>query len=347
MRTQVKYALAIGVPLLVFIVVLIVLLVPGHKGSRFVCRKDQECNQGKCKKGACSCDQGWGGAQCNVNLDLAKPLTGSTGKCSLQPVPCNSTADCRNACGATSTEFVCQQVTKDQNPFGKEGSFCLPAKPINQCAAVTTDPGHHIPGKWTWVGWDDVDAQAWSCLCEYPTFYPQDTTTGQCLKSEKLCEFGKWTYPCVRQEDGSCKDLTPAEVQALAGTHPLYNGQCSCKDVACTSDDQCVVGCVDGTCVSQRLGLNSQGLPTCVQDTCPSPLACSQENPCANGSPCVNGTCLSSTLACSKDSDCPSRVCENGVCNMGKWTIADFPPYTYGFCQCPSTCVMTSRGCQC
>lgn len=336
----------IGFPMLAFVTVLIILLVPGRH-TRFTCKSNQDCNQGTCKDGTCQCPVGWSGAKCNVNLNLVQPITGSTGKCSLQPIACTSTADCRNACGASSVEFTCQQVSPEQNPFGKEGNYCLPAKPINQCAAVTTDPSHHIPGKWTWVGWDEVDAQAWSCLCEYPNFYPQDVTTGQCLKSEELCEFGKWTYPCVRQSDGTCKELTPSEIQKLVGSHPLFHGQCSCKNVSCTSDDQCVVGCVNGTCVNQRLGLNSQGLPTCVQDTCSSPIACSTDNPCKNGSSCVNGTCLSPDLTCSKDSDCPSRVCENGVCDLGKWVTADFAPYTYGFCQCPPTCQMTSRGCQC
>jgi hypothetical protein len=201
------------------------------------------------------------------------------------------------------------------------------------------------------VGWQGVEAMAWTCECEFPSFYPMDMATGKCEKSSQVCRHGTWTYPCKLNKDDftKCDPLTFDEEQALIGTAPLMNGLCDCQDVPCKNDDQCAVACVGGKCANQRLGLDpTSGLPVCVQDTCKAGLPCVTNKDCGAGVACLNGFCASSEMACTTDKDCPYPIkCKDGKCFTGEWKIADFPPYTYGFCDCPDGCTSTGYGCDC
>lgn len=201
--------------------------------------------------------------------------------CGSEAIPCDISDP--GACSECSGEgFVCTSVGSNDTNYGVEGTFCLPAKPQSACARFPVDHSEHMQGRFRWAGWAGVNAQNWQCECPYPQYYPMDTTStsadvGACKRSSALCRYGTWNYPCVRKVDeetgevipDQCEDLTPEEEDALAGSDPLQNGMCSCKNVPCVDDEDCAGDCVGGVCVNQRLSMNpTLGVPECVRDTC-------------------------------------------------------------------------------
>jgi hypothetical protein len=207
------------------------------------------------------------------------PASAST-TCGSEAIPCDlGDADACSVCGGG---FVCTNVGANDTNYNVEGTYCLPAQPDSACSRFPVDHSEHMQGRFRWTGWAGVNVQNWQCDCPYPQYYPMDTTlssadTGACKRSSALCRNGVWKYPCVRKVDeetgeiipDQCEDLSPEEEDALAGTDPLQNGLCSCKDVPCVDDGDCAGDCMGGVCVNQRLSMSpTLGVPECVRDTC-------------------------------------------------------------------------------
>lgn len=253
-------------------VMLVLLLKPGKvkPSPPRPCSASSDCqNGGTCTNGVCTCTAQWTGDRCQTLALPPSAARSATQACGSTPVQCVTDLDCRQ-CGGT-VKFACTELTGDENWANLSGKYCLPEKPRDQCM-VDTGAGSYdkaIPGMYTWQGWKDVETQKWTCTCEYPRFYESAVggdNSGACVKSQQLCKFGIWHYPCM----GKQCNLSPEQQTQLVGTSPLQNGYCQCDKVPCTIGTQCASGdCVDGVCINQRTGLDSKtGLPVCVRDTC-------------------------------------------------------------------------------
>lgn len=253
-------------------VALVLLLKPGKVKpvAPRKCTSSADCqNGGTCTNGVCTCTAQWTGDRCQTLALPPSATSGATQACGLNPVQCVTDIDCRQ-CGGT-VQFACTELTGDDNWANLSGKYCLPAKPTDTCV-VDTGAGTYdkaIPGVYTWQGWKDVNTQKWTCTCEYPRFYQPAVggdNNGACVKSQQLCKFGIWHYPCM----GKQCNLSPEQQKQLLGTSPLQNGYCQCDHVPCTSGSQCASGeCEGGVCINQRTGLDPKtGLPVCVRDTC-------------------------------------------------------------------------------
>ena len=276
---------SLAFPFVLGLTVLLVVLLTKDQSDQsdpvFTCTANTDCSHsGTCTDGACVCDNNWTGDQCQILKTPPLLMTMGNDTCSRQPQSCANDNDCALKCtpvippgptiqsqytNTNRTIYTCQQMSKDDNAAGLEGSFCLPPKPESECARANLP--HAIAGTLTWKGWAGVDAQGWSCGSEFPSFYPQNQETGACDLSSQVCRKGKWRFPC--DGDKCDVDLTPEQQSKLMHTTPLFNGRCVCDDTDCTSDLQCVTKCVAGKCAAQRTGLDPlTGLPTCVADTC-------------------------------------------------------------------------------
>ena len=347
---------SITFPLVLGIVVLILVLKSKDQSVSTPvskCKDDAECSHsGTCTNGGCVCSANWTGDKCQILKTPTLLMTMGNDTCSRQPQSCANDNDCAVKCtpvippGATiesqfantnRTIYTCQQMSKQDNAAGLEGSFCMPPKPASECARADL-PGT-IAGTLTWRGWAGVDAQGWSCASEFPSFYPQNQQTGACELSSQVCRKGKWRFPC--DGDKCDVDLTAEQQSKLMHTAPLFNGRCVCDDTDCTSDVQCVTKCVGGKCAAQRTGLDPlTGLPTCVADTCwNNPVNPAGEWVASKAAPYTDGYCKCASGATITDQGCqwhnegmirpPAFLCPDNCSGNGR-CVAE------GKCECKS-----------
>lgn len=326
------------------------------------CSSDTDCNyHGSCVNGSCKCNSPWGGPFCTVlgNLNDAALKSGGGVQCSQVPTPCKTDTDC-GVCNQDDIEYSCQSVSASQNNKGLSGTFCLPTPPNSAClTGVST--ADSIPGFYTWQGWADVETQAWTCACEFPNFYPLTTVssggnqTVACTKSPQVCQFGDWTYPCLRDPQNPLVCL---------------NQQCS-VDSECTDPNQkclpitedkkvCQLPPVPCDTVSDCPGCGtSQYDPTkytpdqitglcgtaCVAQA--SQQTCQVDSNCGAYSTCVNGSCVTKTCqkTCKLNSDCGEYPCVNGTCVTSPTTLVGANPFEYGLCDCSNQSCSTDADC--
>lgn len=291
------------------------------------CSDSTEClNTGECVDSRCKCPPQWTGDRCQTIAAPPTVLSASTAACGAQPVTCTSDADC-GVCSGT-VPFECTELKASQNAAGLEGNYCLPAAPKEEC---TLDPGRgkyseRVPGVYMWQGWQDVETQQWSCVCEYPSYYPPDTETGACTKSQELCRGGKWHYPCIQTPQGPQCNLTPEQERQLVGSSPLQNGFCECENAPCTENSQCASNkCgADGKCMNQRTGLDPKtNIPICVRNSCapqgkwvtlPEPPYTFGYCDCAGGSVDTGYGCV--PVVPDTRPRCPQNCSYNGRCGQ-------------------------------
>lgn len=283
------------------------------------CSSDADCNNhGTCVNGACKCNSPWGGPFCNVlgNLAVASTAGGASVNCSQTPLPCKNNADCAPC--STDIEYSCQSINASQNAKGVTGNFCLPTPPASDCLTGVTR-ADSIPGTYTWNGWADVETQQWTCNCEFPNFYPLDTVsnTSACIKKDSVCQFGDWTYPCLRDP----KD-------------PLVCLNKECTDsTQCSPEEQCLP--IKGDKKVCQLPVNScttvGDCPGCDASGCPG---CTPDQLSAYcGQTCVNKVCYK-TCKVDGDDNCGSYPCVNGVCLTSPSGMIGSNPFQYGLCDC-------------
>ena len=337
-------------------IALVLLLQPGKvkPSPPRKCAASSDCqNGGTCTNGVCTCTAQWTGDRCQTLALPPSAAAGATQACGLTPVQCVTDTDCRK-CGGT-VEFQCTELTGEDNWANLSGKYCLPAKPTDACTVDTGKYDKAIAGVYTWQGWKDVETQKWTCTCEYPRFYEPAIGTandnaGACVKSQQLCKFGIWHYPCM----GKQCNLTPEQQKQLVGTSPLQNGYCQCDNVPCTSGIQCASGeCADGVCIHQRTGLDPKtGLPVCVRDTCAPdgkwlPV---NEPPFAYGRCQCDASAVDTGFGCTSRQppppkfDCPKNCSGKGTC-MDTHECLCNPGYTGKDCSTPvCTTPCTGRG---
>lgn len=388
-------AIAISVPVAICMAILAIalyfLLRPAPETTvattAFSCSSDGDClNGGDCsvQTNKCQCAGSWTGDQCSIYAPVASQENISQ-QCSRVAVPCYDDSDCEGCTATTDTAYVCETLEADENTFGESGTFCLPAKPDNQCADAPCDPAEQesgscdtMPGQYYWTGWQDVNTMAWNCNCEFTNLYPQNHSTGRCTKSSELCRYGEWQYPCVPDPDNADACVEPNVSQV--GANPLSNGRCTCANVACTNDTDCLSSCllcegrdcssdvdclqwcsdgascdsvtktctgtarsgVYGQCLGQKTSLNTNGTPTCTLDNCY--ISCRQQ-PCTTDSNCSK-VCKNGTYSC-VDGVCVGE--DLPLSQQGTWAPDNLliPPNVYGICSCPTGCFSTNDSCLC
>lgn len=303
------------------------------------CSSDTDCNNhGLCVNGACKCDSPWGGPFCSVlgNLKNASLVANQGIACSQVPTPCKTTDDC-GVC-TQDMEYSCQVISASQNTKGMAGNYCLPTIPTSNCltGVESTDS---IPGFYTWQGWSDVETQAWTCDCEFPNFYPYTKVssaggdTYACVKTPEVCQFGNWTYPCLRdpQDPLAClnesctgpTDKCKDDNQQCLPILPLSEGKYACQlpQPQCDTVNDCP-GC----------GGHPNMTPTEITELCGLT--------CISGTP--HGTCQKT---CKLNSDCGSYPCINGICVTSPNTLVGANPFQYGQCDCNSTSCINDSDC--
>jgi hypothetical protein len=321
----------LGIPIILAIVLALFFGVPRATLLDKRCQSASDCmGRGSCVNKKCVCNAPWSGSDCSLLGQLPKVTSSTTnsnyGSCSQTPTPCKVNEDC-NVC-SSGIEFTCQSISASENSTGVSGTFCLPTKPTSDCmplGEVSSDD--QIPGQWHWSGWGDVETQGWSCVCGWPSFYPQ-STSGACMRSSEICSGTGWQYPCLRDpEDPSrCLDLscqTAADCPQASGMI-CDNNECVLPRVTCTSVLDC--GTADNKC-SQY----ASGGASCTKDTdCPTGVACdTAEGQCTPndtvisqlcGQACVPDPFSSGTgKTCLSNSDCnPGVECIGNKCNISK-----------------------------
>lgn len=312
---------------------------PAPNSATQQCASNTEClNGGACNPstGQCVCPPRWTGNKCQT-LVLAPAL--SAKNCGATPKICTEDSDCA---GCSRTEpYSCQQVSASQNPAGLEGNFCLPAKPVDNCALdVCKDIADaaqraecysmRVPGTYFWHGWTGSNTQQWACACEYPEYYPAEIggpDAGACKRSAEVCKHGKWIYPCKTRPEapGVCLPITSEEEAELLGSLPLMGGKCECQNVPCSQNEDCASNvCAGGVCQYQRTALDPiSGLPTCVHDTCsPGGRWVGQETPpyaygrceCSTGTVDTGHSCVAPPPPANIGPPCANNCSSNGVC---------------------------------
>ena len=319
------------------------------------CSKDEDCGSaghGVCVNGACKCNSPWGGPYCDVlgNLKDASLTAGQGVACSQIPTPCKTTNDCVATC-SQDVQYSCQTVTASQNSKGLAGSFCLPTQPADACltGVSTTDS---IPGFYTWQGWADVETMAWTCDCEFPNFYPYSTvssgsgtSTTACALSDQVCQYGNWSYPCIRDPKNPLVCLNPSCTPGEACSDPTQ----TCSPITPNSD-KFVCQLPQETCstVSDCPGCGTADYPPF------DPVKCKADpkNGCGGytpdqitalcGTACKSGTCQKT---CKLLLDCGSYPCEGGVCVTNPGSLLGANPFEYGLCDCSNQSCSTDADC--
>ena len=314
------------------------------------CSSDSDCNShGLCVNGSCKCNSPWGGPFCDVlgNLSVAAQSTGNGVACSQVPTPCKHDADC-NVCDK-DVSYSCQTISSTQNDKGLSGAFCLPDKPASACnTGVST--ADSIPGLYTWNGWADVEVQAWTCNCEFPNFYPLHTEvtssgpTTACAKDPGVCQYGSWTYPCLRD---------PQNPLVCLNESCNISADCTDKNQVCNPITEykkvCEMKLDTCSTVSDCPGCGTTEYPPYVYDpkVCPnSPSDCPGYTPdqisALCGTACVSGYCQKT---CKVNSDCGSYPCINGTCATNPSTLVGSNPFEFGLCDCDNQTCSTDADC--
>ena len=313
-----------------------------NKGApKTSCSSDTDCNNhGLCVNNVCKCNSPWGGPYCDVlgNLSVAALNNGATINCSQNPTPCKTNADC-SAC--IDANFSCQAVSATQNAKGLSGNFCLPTLPASAClTGVST--ADSIPGFYSWQGWADVETQAWTCDCEFPNFYPSSKVadaTGQatyaCTKSDQVCQFGNWTYPCLRDPSnplvclnkpcGPNSDCEDANQECVAITE--NKKVCQDKQAPCTTVSDCP-GCGTSDFPLSKYSASQ------ISNLC--------RTACVGSTATTSGTCQKT---CKVDGDCGDFPCINGTCVTSPSTLVGANPFQFGHCDCQQQSCTSDANC--
>lgn len=335
--------------LLILMAVLFIFINPSSETSlEKSCESSSDCNgRGLCVKNKCVCRAPWSGSDCSLLGQLPKVKASSTesnyGSCSQTPTPCKSNKDC-DVC-SDGTEFVCQSISADENSKGVSGTFCLPEKPVSDCMPLKENSSNdQIPGKWHWAGWKDVETQGWSCVCEWPSFYPQ-STSGACLRSSELCSGTGWQYPCIRDPEDPSRCLDLSCETASDCPDPLgmicENNECVLPRKPCSSVLDC--GTENNECQQYASGGSS-----CKNNRdCPGGGICNSDKKCVASEAVISQLCGQVCVSddpfsqqkycakmCSENKDCGDFPCYNGICLTNTKQLLGANPLVFGNCKC-------------
>ena len=319
-----------------------------------LCGNNQVCQNGMCTPITCYND-----IDCNDNNAMTSdscinPGT-TTSYCIHNPINCNSNTQCG------TNKFLNQLTCKDGNVFDKYITFTCnnPGSTSSYCSNSVTDKvkvlctsgqvcsnGACVPVACS----DDTDCndndQTTIDKCNYP-----GTAQSYCSHNPVNCNsnsqcgtngyFGNnfcqgddvfqnyITYTCVSPgtENSHCTNSTVAKIKSDCddSTQVCSNGQCTNKNIPCSTNSQCgtngYIGnkfCQDGDSYQDYLSFKCNN-PGAVNSYCTNLTTAKIKQDCNDDTQvCSNGLCTNANIKCSLNSECGNNgflnqlSCKNG-----------------------------------
>ena len=312
----------------------------GKKECFDTCTNDCDCASGNCTDGVCApqCSLGLMNEECQVcdgcsyiDAGLTKKRAGSGCQydcecgssnkdetCTCVSGECVCESDCTEECPACSS---CDSKTKTCVPDSitgavPEGGSCSDSCECGEgfscsngtCGSDCTDTSDCPDGQ---ECQDNVCTTP--CSAEYPCPGDQNCQDGKCIDGCGDGQTGsKCSSKCICAEGYVCDE------------NSFCREDCRSDGSACGSDGDCCNGstCSDGTCavVCDEEHPCPEG-EECKEGVCKESCEHSCDEGCCSNETCIDGCCQSiagcvpdAEKPCRKDSDCPTKCCQDGVC---------------------------------